>query len=311
MKRSLGFTIIAALALASCAPAGAQQPEFDRRSLMHDGASRSWGEIIPHRCRIEAQPCPVIVFLHGGGGMLNGVELAQRVGMAESAPGRDYVLLAPDALDQNWNDGRSEIAGGIDDVGFIRAMLGDLQRRARIDRERIFATGASNGGMMSFRLGCEASDLFRAIAPVIASMSVDLVRSCSPEKGVSVLMIQGTADTLMPYGGGPVAARFGSRGSVVSSEQTLELWARILDCRQSPTRSRLGRAGDPTSVSILRYQGCSRDGAALQRWTVEGGGHTWPGTRSNRLVERMFGPTADFTATDVILDFFSEAGASR
>jgi polyhydroxybutyrate depolymerase len=243
--------------------------------------------------------------------MLDGVQLAQRVGMADSAPGRFYVLLAPDALDQNWNDRRADIAAGIDDVGFIRAMLVDLQRRARVDQRRIFATGASNGGMMSFRLGCEASDVFRAIAPVIANMSVDLVQTCRPARGVSVLMIPGTADPLMPYGGGPVAARFGRHGNVVSSDQTLEHWVRVLDCRQAPSRSRLGRAGDPTPVAILRYAGCSRDQASLQRWTVEGGGHTWPGTRSNPMVERAFGPTADFAATEIILDFFSEAGVPR
>jgi polyhydroxybutyrate depolymerase len=248
----------------------------------------------------------VLVALHGGGGMMNGAQFASGTGLAEAAVARGYVVLAPDALGDNWNDGRPELAAGIDDVGFIRAMIEEVRGRAGIDAARIFAVGASNGGLMSYRLACDGDGLFRAIAPVIAHLGTALIARCRPQGDVSIFMIPGSADRLMPYDGGGVAAMFGRRGTIVSSDTTLAFWQAAMGCRDPARRERLG-----TQVAITRYETC-RGGAVVQRWTVEGGGHTWPGRAGRPLRARIAGATSsEFSATAAILDFFDRVGPAR
>src|SRR6185295_9868094 len=135
-----------------------------------------------------------------GGGMMNGAQFADGTGLSAEGARRGYVVLAPDALGDNWNDGRPEMAAEIDDVGFIRAMLADVRGRAGVDPARVFATGASNGGLMSYRLACETGSTFRAVAPVIANLGSVLIRHCRPAGNVSVFMMPGNQDPLMPYG---------------------------------------------------------------------------------------------------------------
>jgi polyhydroxybutyrate depolymerase len=256
---------------------------------------------------------PVLIALHGGGGGMNGAQFAGRTGLAVEGARRGYIVLAPDARGDNWNDGRPELAAGIDDVGFIRAMIADVGSRAGIDPARLFATGASNGGLMSYRLACEGGGAFRAIAPVIANLGTALIARCRPAGAVSVFMIPGTADRLMPYAGGGVAAGFGNRGTTVSSDRTLDFWRGAMGCAGAPEVERFDPVRDETAVAITRYEGC-RGGAIVQRWTVEGGGHTWPGRAGARrpLRARLVGATAtEFSATEVILDFFDAAGRAR
>jgi len=300
---ALAFSVAA---LAACGPLRAQPPSWQARSLVHDGATRTWHEIVPAACAARDGRCPLLVALHGGGGMMNGARFADGTGLSAEGARRGYVVLAPDALGANWNDGRPELAAGIDDVGFIRAMIADVRGRAGVDPARIFAAGASNGGLMSYRLACDGAGLFRAIAPVIAHLGIALIERCRPQGDISVFMIPGTADRLMPYGGGGVAAMFGRRGSVVSSDRTLAFWSEAMGCRGAP---RTGRQG--ASVAVTRYEGC-RGGAIVQRWTVEGGGHAWPGRDRPPLRPRLAGPgTNEFSATAAILDFFDAAGRAR
>ncbi|HEV7661332.1 MAG TPA: hypothetical protein VGO55_15945 [Allosphingosinicella sp.] len=282
------------------------------RSLVHDGQRRTWREVVPAACAGRRAHCPVLIALHGGGGRTSGAQFAAGTGLAGEGVTRGYVVLAPDALGDNWNDGRPEIAAGIDDVGFIRAMIADAGSRLGLDRRRIFAVGASNGGLMSYRLACEGGDLVRAIAPVIANMGEALIAQCRPTAAVSVLMMPGTADPLIRYQGGAVAAGWRDRGRTVSADRTLEFWRSAMACPGPPRTERFDPVRDETSVAITRYDRC-RDGASVRRWTVEGGGHTWPGRGGARALRaRLVGPTAtEFSATQAVLDFFDSVGAAR
>jgi polyhydroxybutyrate depolymerase len=296
-------SLLAAVAL-QAAPAPAP------RSLVHDGQRRTWQEIVPAACSGRRARCPVLVALHGGGGRTSGAQFAHGTGLAGEGATRGYVVLAPDALGENWNDGRPEIASGIDDVGFLRAMIADAGTRFGIDRRRVFAVGASNGGLMSYRLACEAGSLVRAIAPVIANMSEALIAHCRPTAAVSVLMMPGSADPLMRYEGGAVAAGWRDRGRTVSADRTLDFWREAMGCSGPPRTERFDPVRDATAVAIIRYESC-RGGAMVRRWTVEGGGHTWPGRGGGArpLRARLVGPTAtEFRATDVVLDFFDSMG---
>jgi len=307
----LRFVLIAVAAFASCAPATAQ-PALQSRSLSHDGQNRTWHESIPAACASRAARCPLVIALHGGGGRTGGAQFASGTGLAAEAATRSYILLAPDALGDNWNDGRPEIAAGIDDVGFIKAMVGNLRDRAGVDPARIFATGASNGGLMSYRLACESGGLFRAVAPVIANMGEWLIGHCSPVAPVSLLMMPGTADPLIRYDGGPVAIGRIDRGRVVSADRTLNYWRGAMGCSGAARVTRFDPVRDSTSVTISSFDSCDHE-VRVVRWSVEGGGHTWPGRPAAQgLRARLVGPTAsEFSATKVIFDFFDSPGAVR
>ena len=129
--------------------------------------------------------------------------------------------------------------------------------------------------------------------------------------GVSVLMMPGTADPLMPYEGGAVAAGWRDRGRTVSADRTLDFWREAMGCPGPPRTERFDPVRDETAVAITLYDRC-RGGATVRRWTVEGGGHTWPGRGAGRAFRaRLVGPTAtEFSATRVVLDFFNSV-ASR
>src|SRR4051812_13372659 len=106
--RRMGRFAAAALVAAGCA--NAQAPAWQARSLSHDGQMRRWSEIVPAACAERRARCPVLVALHGGGGTMNGAQFADGTGLATEGSARGYVVLAPDALGANWNDGRPELA---------------------------------------------------------------------------------------------------------------------------------------------------------------------------------------------------------
>jgi polyhydroxybutyrate depolymerase len=297
--------------VAACTPATAQ-PALTSRTLTHGNQTRSWHEAVPAACAPRIARCPLVIALHGGGGRTGGEQFATGTGLAAEAATRSYILLAPDALGDNWNDGRPEIAAGIDDVGFIKAMVADVRGRAGVDPARIFATGASNGGLMSYRLACESGGLFRAVAPVIANISEWLIGHCSPVAPVSLLMMPGTADPLIRYGGGPVAIGRIDRGRVVSSDRTLDYWRGAMGCVGAARATSFDPVRDSTSVTISSFDSCDHK-VRVVRWSVEGGGHTWPGRPAAQgLRARLVGPTAsEFSATKVIFDFFDSPETAR
>ncbi len=110
-----------------------------------------------------------------------------------------------DTLGPSWNAGFNccvtATVAGVDDVGFLRALVSEIAAEANIDLRRVYATGASNGGAMAQRLACEASDLFAAVAPVAFPVPSDPLSICQPSRPIPVLHFAGTDDTIVPFSG--------------------------------------------------------------------------------------------------------------
>jgi polyhydroxybutyrate depolymerase len=130
-------------------------------------------------------------------------------------------------LNASWNGGElccgTSQRTGVDDVGFMRAIVAKLQQEACIDPKRVYATGLSNGGAMSHRLACEAADLFAATAPVSMGNGT---RPCQPARPISVTMFRGTSDTLVSYNG----------GLFPSAQADFDQWKGLSGCSGSPSR---------------------------------------------------------------------------
>ena len=163
---------------------------------------------------------------------------------------------------------RSGDARGSDDVGFVLAALDDVETLVRVDPHRVYATGISNGGMMSYRLGCEASDRLAAIAPVAATVVFD---GCAPSTPISVLHIHGLADNNVPFDGGlPTKALQATPPSYPPVRDGIATFVQADGCTPKPRTRTTGM------VTRETWRGC--DGrTAVQLVTIADGGHSWPG----------------------------------
>jgi polyhydroxybutyrate depolymerase len=172
-----------------------------------------------------------------------------------------FIVVYPNSPDASWNGGTC-CSSMRDDAGFARALVADISAKACIDAKRVYSTGMSNGGFMSFRLGCEAADLFAAIAPVAGKLGV---AGCRPTRPMPLLAIHGTADTLVPYNTGGLSA------DMLTVPDTVKKWADLANCTKGPEK-----VFEQGNARCEAWSSCG-EGATVTLCTVEGGGHCWPG----------------------------------
>jgi polyhydroxybutyrate depolymerase len=295
MLRHLALALVL---IQDAAPALAQSgPANLARSIRVGGISRSYLLHVPPSLD-RSRPAALVLVLHGAGG--RGAGFAGHTGFSQLADEQGFIAVYPDGFRRRWNDGRSS-GPSQDDVGFIRSLLDSLKTELAIDTRRIYATGISNGAMFSYRLACDLPGVFAAIAPVAGALPAELAPRCSQAEPVAIAAFQGTADRFVSYAGGAVARQ---RGRVLSAEETMAFWAGVDGCSlNAMTALEPDRAmGDGTRVRRSEYPGCMH-GRELVLYTIEGGGHTWPGGPSvARLVVGRV--SRDIDATSTIWDFF-------
>jgi len=286
--------------------------EVRHASLVHDGLTRTYRLFVPQSLSKDAS-VPLVIVLHGGGG--NGDKIAKLTRFDDSARNHGYIAVYPDAYEKHWNDGRqgtpyASMQLNVDDVGFLESLIALLKSQFAIDSSRVYITGASNGGMMTFRMLCERTSLFAAAAPVIANMPTDLIGACSPGAPISMLILNGEEDPLMPWNGGEISPDFPKRektfkGTVASTSDTVAYWFDWDACTFVGDKTYLPDT-DPNDGTRIWYQahtGGTGD-AEVILYGVEGGGHGWPGG-AQYLVESIIGKVShDVDATELIWDFF-------
>jgi polyhydroxybutyrate depolymerase len=282
MRKKLLVLVLLTLVLAPCLAARADRHELGERSyLLH----------VPANLK---SPAPLLLALHGGGG--NAAQFERWTKLSQLADREGFLVAYPEGVGHNWNDGRTDVQAQafrdkVDDVAFLRAVVEDVAREHQVDKTRVYATGVSNGGFMSSRLGIEAPDLVAAIAPVVGGIAEGLP---APSKPVGVLIIQGTEDPLVPYGGGTVAK---TRGRLIPTEEAVRRWCAANGCAKA-TRRVIDTADDGCSIELADY-------GAVRFYKVIGGGHTLPGARQY-LPERWIGKTSqDMNGAEVIWAFLS------
>ena len=300
---SLALVIWAAAALLLPAPAAGRAGTAGAermREMVHDGRSRSYLVHLPAFYSAKKK-YPLVLVLHGGGG--NATLTARMTGFSEKADREGFIAVYPngtgriEGLFLTWNAGNCcgfALDEKEDDTGFLKALLQRLKREYPVDPGRVFVTGISNGGMMSYRLACELAGEIAAIGPVAGSMNIE----CRPARPVSVVALHGTRDDYVRYEGGApgVQADWHPREDRPVRE-TITFWARHNRCDPSPRREQKGK------VTAERYAGCA-EGTAVVLYTIQDEGHTWPGGRKWAFWAEE--PTREVSATDVIWDFFSK-----
>jgi polyhydroxybutyrate depolymerase len=201
-----------------------------------------------------------------------------------------------------WNDGsrRSAVAKrNVDDIGYLAAVLDDVQTTFAVDSRRVFLTGFSNGGSMAFRAGIELSHRLAAIAPVSGHLCLE---DPTPVRPVSMLYMIGLADPINPFAGGDTVSPWGSRRQKPPIMDSIRAWLRLIDAPEQATHQ-----WQSDGVTQICY-GPGRTGREVHLYTIEGQGHEWPGAQRT-LPSILSGPQTDkLNATQVVWDFFASTG---
>jgi polyhydroxybutyrate depolymerase len=188
----------------------------------------------------------------------------------------------------------------IDDIAFFNSMLDQVEAKVSVDASRVYTAGLSEGGFMSLRVGCAMADRVAAVAAVGASMPKTMI--CLPSRPVGVVMISGTSDPVVPYGGG---TEHNLQVPVVSAEDSAKAWARIDRCSEKPAQSKLPaheKGGMETKVDT--YDGCQQ-GAQVILYSVKGAGNTWPGGMQYEMENSIGKTSQDLNADETIWNFLS------
>ena len=244
----------------------------------------------------------LLIVLQATGG--NGVWMEAITGFDSQAERLNWLVVYPDAAPGGWQ----VFSGDNQDVTFISSLIDRLQKEYGVDPKRVFVTGASRGGMMSYRLGCSLSDKIAAIAPVSGNMADQSGNvegaKCHPDRPVSVLTLHGTADPEIPVEGGrsqvnQETVSYSPLNSVIAK------WRELDGC--DPQSS--VRVSQPSTLTTWSCQ----DHTTVALRVVSGGGHAWPGgsipfmafvnvTQGSSNAPII--PDSSFSASQVIADFF-------
>ena len=242
-------------------PSPALSPGDTTQTVQVDGMNRSYVLHIP-AAYDGSKPVPLLVDFHpltGSGAQ----ERASSPYPDETDP--DGALMAfPSGLGSRtaWNVGPCCVAN-VDDVAFTRALVAKVSTTACVDPKRVYATGFSMGGGMAHYLACHAADLFAAVAPAAFDLLEENVGACQPPRPITVLSFRGSADTLVPYDGGPSAVIPGMPVTFLGAQGTFQAWAAIDHCTGAPST--------PDGNGCSTYASC-QGGVEVVLCTKQGGG---------------------------------------
>lgn len=246
-----------------------------------------------------SQTVPLVLDFHGGGGNANSqMRTSEFSALADE---KGFIVAYPNGTGRQedklltWNGGTCcayAVEHQIDDVGFIRAVIAEIESQYKIDRKRIYATGLSNGAIFSYRLACDASDIFAAIAPIAGTLNY--IR-CNPSLPVSIIHFHGTDDSHVGYNGGS------GPDSLVdvpfkSVKESIDFWLNKDQCNTTPQTETF------SDIQHDTYSNCA-DGTAIELYTILGGKHAWPGS-DGPAWPGGDPPTQTISATQLIWDFF-------
>jgi polyhydroxybutyrate depolymerase len=249
-------------------PAATIQPGDSQRTVTIDGLVRTYLLHIPTGINSD-QPIPLVFVFHGLGE--NADSIQQATGFSDIADKNNFIVVYPNGSGSSgglsWNAGKCcgyALDNDVSEANFVRQIISDLGTLAKIDPKRIYATGFSNGGLLSYRLACEMSDTLAAVAPVAGVL---VYEPCQPTQPVSVINFHGLSDTTVPYAGGGVIPGLGQPFPPV--EQSISTWASLDGCAGSPQTDQNG------FLTHTVYGSC-KGGSAVELYTVKGIGHSWP-----------------------------------
>ncbi|MFD0749086.1 alpha/beta hydrolase family esterase [Mucilaginibacter calamicampi] len=283
------FTWIPVLFITSTTHAQTNSQQITEQITV-DGMKRKIVTYIPANDKPALMP--VVIALHGGFATPKAMfRLADFRSLADK---EKFIVVCP-ASKRMWHDGAD--SKGIDDVKFIDEVITYMIKKYRADPQRIYVTGISNGGFMTSRLACQIPDRIAAVAVVAATL--DVGEGYDLKNPMPIMYIHGTSDPIISYNGGKLFGR-----KMFSHRDIIEKWVKMNDCYPEPLVSEIrDNAGDGTKIFKQEYVN-KVNGLKVISYTIENGGHTWPGGRQYFPKFIIGKTTHNLNACQTIWDFF-------
>jgi len=276
--RSFAAAVLVLLAVLAARTAYADE-DGQRFTLSWDGRVRSYLLYAPPNA---GGKLPLVIALHGAS--QDAASFAAETQFAPAAAAMQMAVVFPDGSGSepgrlSWNAHFCCGVGAaekVDDIGFIGALIDRVAATLPLDRDRVYATGMSNGGMLSYQLAAAHPEWFAAIAPVSAtiggtSRNGDRFVIAAPERPIAVMIIHGRKDPFVLFEGGSSALISYPKRSNMGVGEALSFWTAADSCAPPPASSE----PEPGRLRRTVYDTC-RDGSEIVFWEIEDGEHNWP-----------------------------------
>lgn len=273
--------------LAGACAADATFPESGERTVTVEGIERTYLLHVP--TDYDRAALALVLTFHGWNS--NAMAMQDRSRMNDTADREGFAVVYPQGIGDSFNAG-GDCCGdaldmNIDEGAFVRAILDDVAAVLCLDRRRVYSTGMSNGGFLSYRFACEMTDVIAAVAPVAAVVRVP---TCEPSRPIPVLHFHGTSDAFVPDEGRSYVSP-----PVPSVQDTIDSWLQHNGCTGDPAVTY--EQGDARCEA---WTTCDAD-AEVELCLITGGGHTWPG---GMPAPNLGVTTTDISASDWMWEFF-------
>ncbi|MDF3820949.1 PHB depolymerase family esterase [Leptospira sp. 96542] len=286
--------------------------EHKYQTIVSNGDNRNFRYYLP---KSQTLNLPIVFILHGGGGSGEGMIYLTR--LSERAEKYGFIAVYPDGFENRWNDGRNLSFSKTDirntnDTTFFRNMVDYFVKHYSINTDQIHVVGISNGGLMSQRLLCEASDIFRSAYSIAATTSKNIIQFCEPKYPRSLGFIMGKYDDVIPYSGGNInipqdsesGRNYSFGGEVLSFQNSLQFWADKNKCTIHEEK-KVPRLGSYFKRDLV-YQSYTNESKNLkiEGYTIPNGGHVWPHGFFYQSPSKYGYLSKDLEASEVVIQFF-------
>ena len=276
--RLILFLLLATIASFVNAKGSATDLASGQYDIQSGALTRSYLLHVPKQL---THPAPLVIVMHGYTGSADSI--MSYSGMNEVADEEGFVVVYPQGtVDQQgnafFNVGYEFHAdASVDDLQFIRDLVAHLQDELTLNPDKVFAAGMSNGADMSYLLACQASDIFRAVAPIAGVMMKETFDTCSPSRPLPLFEVHGTNDEVSLFNGD--MENSGGWGPYPDLPATIAFWVELngLTLKQSSNLPN-SAANDTSHIVFDRYWSETQDNE-VWFYRVVDGGHHWPGVQ--------------------------------
>ncbi|MFX1274996.1 MAG: alpha/beta hydrolase family esterase [Promethearchaeota archaeon] len=281
-------------------------------TLEYDGLERYYIVHVPSSYH-ENEKTPLVMVFHGGGGHPGSVQYESEMDQVSDKYG--FIVVYPAGTPTNeyykkklliWNDGRNFSDGTpntVDDVGFVEEVLKDVKEKFNINDQMVYACGFSNGAQFTYRLSKQMTDKFAAVSTVAGQRPANDTFDLTPLSPISIMQFSGLNDPISLYDGGPpTVGEPLLEADAYPVVESIESWVDFNGCSLEPEENRIGAA-------VMEKYTSTENNTEVILWTLEDGGHTWPGGNIDPNVELlglgdMGGINEDIHASELMWEFF-------
>jgi polyhydroxybutyrate depolymerase len=273
-------------------------------TILVNGVTREYLLYKP-KSLLPGEKYPLLLDFHGGGG--NASSMEKNFGFDHIADQKKIIVAYPEGLNKGWNDGRKygRSLHSANDLAFINLLTDKLIATENADPTQLYAAGISNGAFFSIYLATKLPGKFKAIAVVCGNILEDNKDSFSLPTPTSLLLMNGTGDPIVKYGGGAILSERAGRGRSVSTDYTITAWLMADHISLPATQEKMPDKDINDGCTATRYTYHNEgDSVSVVLIKIENGGHTWPGGKQY-LPRFIIGQVCrDFNAEEVIWNFF-------